>query len=107
MAQPSLYRLTREADTDLKAIYRYTRRTWGQAQAVRYANQLQQCFLMLATRPLAGRPRPDLRPTDLRSFGQGSHVIFYQPQSYGVLIVRVLHGNQDVSQHLGERERPD
>ncbi len=29
------YRKTRRADEDLKEIYRYTRRTWGRAQAVR------------------------------------------------------------------------
>jgi hypothetical protein len=30
------YHKTRRADEDLKEIYRYTRRMWGRAQAVRY-----------------------------------------------------------------------
>ena len=101
---PPTYRLTRQADADLKGIYRYTRRTWGQAQATRYASQLQPCCTMLATRPLAGRPREELQPPGLHSFVQGSHVIFYQPQPYGVLIVRVLHGSQEVTRHLGTGE---
>jgi plasmid stabilization system protein ParE len=33
-------------------------------------------------------------------------VIFYQPQPDGVLIVRVLHGRQDVRTHLGGGEEP-
>jgi plasmid stabilization system protein ParE len=32
--------------------------------------------------------------------------VFYQPQPYGVLIVRVLHGRQDVRTHLGGGEPP-
>ena len=99
-----LYRLTRQAAADLRNIYRYTRRRWGKAQAERYASQLQQCCTMLATRPHAGRKRDELQPPDLHSFVQGSHVIFYQPQPYGVLIVRILHGTQDVRRHFGIEE---
>jgi toxin ParE1/3/4 len=101
-----IYRLTRQAAADLKDIYRYTRRRWGKAQAEQYTSQLQQCFTMLAVRPHAGRTREELQPPGLHSFVQGSHVIFYQPQPYGVLIVRVLHGNQDVRRHLGTGETP-
>jgi toxin ParE1/3/4 len=101
-----LYRLTRQAAADLRDIYCYTRRRWGKAQAERYASQLQQCCTMLATRPHAGRKRDELQPPDLHSFVQGSHVIFYQPQPYGVLIVRILHGTQDVRRHFGIEETP-
>ncbi len=99
--QQPFYRRTREASADLKDIYRHGRRQWGKAQAERYASQLQQCFTMLAVRPHAGRQREELKPEGLRSFVQGSHVIFYQPQPYGVLIVRILHSAQDVTRHLG------
>jgi len=61
-------RATRQADADLKDIYRYTRRTWGQAQATRYARQLQQRFRMLAEHPHAGTTREDLQPSGLHSF---------------------------------------
>jgi toxin ParE1/3/4 len=95
------YRKTRQADSDLKEIYRYTRRTWDKVQAARYTGQLEQCFRMLADNPHAGIRRDELQPSGLHSFVHGSHVVFYQPQPYGVLIVRVLHGNQDVRRHLG------
>ncbi len=94
-------RLTIQAATDLKNIYLYTRRQWGKAQAERYASQLRQCLTMLAIRPHAGRKREALQPAGLHSFVQGSHVIFYQPQPCGVLIVRILHSTQDVTRHLG------
>jgi plasmid stabilization system protein ParE len=60
----------------------------------------------LADNPLTGIAREDLRPEGLRSVVHGSHVVFYQPQPYGVLIVRVLHGWQDVRTHLGGGEEP-
>jgi toxin ParE1/3/4 len=101
-----IYRLTRQAAADLKDVYRYSRRTWGKTQAEQYASQLRQCFTMLAGRSHAGRKREELQPPGLHSFVQGSHVIFYQPKPYGVLIVRVLHGSQDVRRHLGTEETP-
>jgi toxin ParE1/3/4 len=100
------YRKTRRADEDLMEIYRYTRRMWGRAQAVRYIHGLEQRFRVLADNPLAGVAREDLQPPALRSFVHGSHVVFYQQQPYGVLIVRVLHGRQDVRTHLGSSEGP-
>jgi toxin ParE1/3/4 len=104
--QRAIYRLTRQAEADLKGIYHYTRRTWGKAQAAKYTEQIGQCFVLLAERPHSGRKREDLKPPGLRSFVQGSHVIFYKPKSYGVLIVRLLHGNQDVRRQLGNRKAP-
>ena len=98
------YRKTRRTDEDLKEMYRYTRRMWGRAQAELYIRGLEQRFRVLADNPLAGIAREDLQPEGLRSVVHHSHVIFYQPQPYGVLIVRVLHGRQDVRAQLGGGE---
>jgi toxin ParE1/3/4 len=98
------YRKTRRADEDLQEIYRYTRRAWGRAQAELYIRGLEQRFIALAENPLTGIAREDLRPEGLRSVVHGSHVVFYQPQPYGVLIVRVLRGRQDVRTYLGGSE---
>jgi toxin ParE1/3/4 len=100
------YRKTRRADEDLQEIYRYTRRAWGRAQAELYIRGLEQRFRALAGNPFAGITRQDLRPEGLRSLVHGSHVVFYQPQPYGVLIVRVLHGRQDVRTQLGSVDEP-
>ena len=74
------YRKTRRADEDLQEIYRYTRRTWGRAQAEFYVRGLEQRFRALAANPLAGIAREDLRPAGLRSVVHASHVVFYQSQ---------------------------
>ena len=49
----------------------------------------------------AGIAPEDLRPEGLRSVVHGSHLIFYQPQPYGV-----LHGRQYMRAHLGGGEEP-
>ena len=51
------YRRTRQADEDLKEIYRYTQRTWGRAQAGRYIRGLEQRFRALAANPPLGIER--------------------------------------------------
>ena len=107
MASAPGFRLSRAASADLRRIYREGKRQWGTAQAEQYARQFWQCFGMLALHRHAGRPRPELRPSGLRSFAQGSHVVFYQPQPSGVLIIRILGSRQDVTRRLGPDAPPD
>jgi toxin ParE1/3/4 len=52
-------------------------------------------YEMLVLNPLAGRRRPDLGK-DLRSFVVENFVIVYRPRSYGIEVVRVVHGRQDI-----------
>lgn len=54
----------------------------------------QKCRL-LATMPEMGRLRSELA-TNLRSWAVGEHVIFYQPEPDGIMVVRVLHGSRDL-----------
>jgi toxin ParE1/3/4 len=52
-------------------------------------------YEMLVRNPLAGRRRRDLGK-DLRSFAVENFLIFYRPRSYGIEVVRVVHGRQDI-----------
>jgi toxin ParE1/3/4 len=49
----------------------------------------------LADFPLMGEMRDELS-RGLRCFSAGSYVIYYRPLTSGIVIVRVLHGAQDV-----------
>jgi toxin ParE1/3/4 len=84
------YSLARIAESDLKSIIRYTMKTWGKAQTVKYKQGLQARFQLLADNPSMGRSCDSIRP-GLRRFEHGKHVIFYISQPEEVLIVRVLH----------------
>jgi toxin ParE1/3/4 len=84
------YSVARLAESDLKSIIRYTVRTWGRAQTVRYSQGLRNSFQLLADHPSLGRSCDSIFPC-LRRFEQGKHVVFYLSQPGGVLIVRVSH----------------
>jgi toxin ParE1/3/4 len=70
-------------------------------QAQDYLTGLHSHFQALAEHPMYGRSASHLAP-GLRRTEYQSHVVFYQPQSYGVLIVRVLHERMDIEARLSE-----
>jgi toxin ParE1/3/4 len=65
-------------------------RAWGEAQAVRYLNELEACCRMLVDNPELGRACDDIRP-GLRRMESRKHVVFYRREPRGILVVRVLH----------------
>ena len=83
-----------EAARDLDEIRQYIAEN-NPAAAVRLVEEVTELFHRLAEFPLIGRSREELVPK-LRSFPVGNYVIFYQPISDGVEIVRVLHGSRDI-----------
>lgn len=93
------YRLRPRAVADLDDIWDYTLNTWGVAQAERYFAGLRDALEELAERPGLGRQRDDLHPGLLVS-SYAKHLIFYLRAKWGVDVVRVLHGSQDVPQYF-------
>ena len=64
-------------------------------QALAFIERLYETMTLLAGQPLMGRARPELG-ADIRSFPVGRYVIFYQPISNGIDVVRVLSGARDI-----------
>ena len=60
-----------------------------------YADEILDKCAMRAGFPFSGRARPELSK-GLRSFMHGEYVIFYHPCSYGISVVRVIHGRRDI-----------
>ena len=87
------------AKNDLKDIYQYGLRQWGQAQSESYLSTIKNQFWLLTQQPLMGTERPDLLP-DTRSLPIESHTLFYRVTANRVEIIRVLHGRQDPQRHL-------
>ncbi len=87
------------AKNDLKDIYQYGLRQWGQAQSESYLATLKSKFWLLTQQPLMGIERPELLP-DTRSLPIESHTLFYRVSANKVQIIRVLHGRQDPQRHL-------
>jgi toxin ParE1/3/4 len=87
------------AKNDLKDIYQYGLRQWGQAQSESYLSTIKNQFWLLTQQPLMGTERPELLP-DTRSLPIESHTLFYRVTAKRVEIIRVLHGRQDPQRHL-------
>lgn len=87
------------AKNDLKEIYQYGLRQWGQAQSESYLSTLKKQFWLLTQQPLTGTERPELLQ-DTRSLPIESHTLFYRVTANRVEIIRVLHGRQDPQRHL-------
>ena len=94
-----------EAKAGLLSVGEYTLRTWGDAQTVRYLDDLERCVEMLARNPCIGRPCDWIRP-GLHRFEQGRHVVFYRRVKDGILVVRILHRSMLPSRHSFEDETP-
>ncbi len=93
------YRLSRRAAADVDEIADYSIKQFGIKQARRYRDGLETCFQTLAENPRLGRSAEQLAPS-LRRFEHQSHIVFYIPEDWGVLIVRVLHEKMDVPRHF-------
>jgi len=93
------YTLTNRAAQDLREIYDFSFRQFGERQAETYLASPEQRFDQLAQQPASGRPMPHLRPGYLRNMCL-RHAIFYTQSTDGILIVRILHQSMDFARHL-------
>ena len=91
--------ITPAAKNDLKEIYQYGLRQWGQAQSDSYLTAVKDQFWSLTEHSLMGVECRELLP-DTRSLIIHSHTIFYRVTTGKVEIIRVLHSRQDVYRHL-------
>ena len=86
----SEYRLTRDADTDLLEVFLYGFETFGLPRAEDYRDSLTRCFELLADNPKLGRKADEFAP-GARRHEHARHVVFYDEQPYGVLIIAIIH----------------
>lgn len=93
------FHLTPAAKASLKAIGRYTELHWDKAQRNRYLRALDKQCHALAKSPQKGRPRDDIAP-GLRSFPEGSHIIFYVSHRKDIVIIDILHQRMDVFRYI-------
>lgn len=100
------YVLTDDAAEDLRAIIRYSRETWGAAQARRYTQSLERGIIRLAGSPAQFRDMGALYPA-LRMAHCEHHYIFCLPRDdASALIVAILHERMDLMVRLAGRLRP-
>lgn len=94
--------------SQMRAIIRHTRRTWGAAQARRYAEALEHGMREMAGNPGQWRDMGALYP-ELRMARCERHYLFCLPRSNApALIVAILHEWMDLMAKLaGRLQQPD
>jgi toxin ParE1/3/4 len=93
------YRLTPAAQQDLDDIFEHSVAEWGVHVALRYTDDLQAAFVLLANAPQRGRGCDTIR-SGYRRLGVGSHVVYYKTTGYGIAVIRILHQRMDALRHL-------
>ena len=97
------YKLTPDAEQDLRDIARYTLNTWNVATFEKYRDALEETFEAIAAATVQpqifSKNLPDILVTKYRY-----HFIFYLTEDVEVpLIIGVIHERRDIVRHLSER----
>ena len=85
-----------DAREDLREILLYSQEQWGVEQRRRYRGQMYQAMRALVDYPDRGRARDESFP-GCRGLPAEQHMIFYRLTEQEIVIVRILHGNQDAT----------
>ena len=88
----------RRAEEDLLAIANRIS-VDNPAAAVNWLDKIERTLDVLASHPMMGENVSYLRP-NLRRFCQGNYLLFFEPRSYGIDLVRVLHGSRKIEDML-------
>ncbi|MDM7956395.1 type II toxin-antitoxin system RelE/ParE family toxin [Blastomonas sp.] len=87
-----------QAEADIEAIWDCSAANWGLDQADRYTKDIRASCAALASGSKQGRP-VDVRPGYSKR-QTGSHILYFRDTEAAIIIVRVLHGAQDVERYL-------
>ena len=96
-----MYKLHKQARAkqDLKKIWLYTYKKWGEAQADQYFDELDNGLKTLCHNPNIGKNRDAIR-AGYCSFQINRHAVFYKVTASTIQIIRVLHVRRDPERHL-------
>jgi toxin ParE1/3/4 len=88
-----------ESRRDLRAIARFGAKKFGEIQSKAYAELLAQSLRILQSSPHLAVVKPGYhRP--IRVHPVGAHLIVYELRETEICVVRVLHGHQNLADHI-------
>ena len=109
-------RFTRDADTDIIEILRFTRDEFGPSKAATYKQIMQRAFDMIESDPMRVGSRlleqfgPQVRQLHLGSAtgrrSRAAHIVIYHvgektQRGLTITVIRILHERMDPDLHLG------
>ena len=97
------YRLTKDAEQDLREVARYTLKNWGPAMLQEYRGGLKTTFEAIGNNDVIRRDFSDNFP-ELLVTKFKYHFIFYLTEGMGKpTIIGVIHERRDIVKRLSER----
>ncbi len=87
------------AKQDLKNIWLYSYKNWGEELADSYFNELTAAFALIAENPELGIAC-DYIGVGYRQFHINRHLVFYRATTTKIHIVRVLHDSMNYTAHF-------
>jgi len=90
---------TRQAEEDLNDIFKYSFENFGEEQAEKYYDGLEDRLTDILNKTAHSTDWSDARP-DMRRVNYEHHAIFYRRDGDDVIIIRVLHQKMDIFRHL-------
>ena len=93
-----MYRLNPLAKQDVRKIYKFTKKNFGQTQADKYYNQLFDTFEKLDKGHINGKDY-DIAHPKAKGYRIESHVVFFLRSGKNTEIIRVLHKSMDYIRH--------
>jgi len=92
------YKLSKKADSDFKNIYKYTYKKFGERQADKYTESLEDCFLLISDNQNMGRTANNVSK-GLFQHEHQKHIVFYRIKKHHIFIVRIRHNSEDMKQY--------
>ena len=99
MTLPMRHRLSPTATRDVARLYRVSILSFGLAHADRYLLRLKEAFRGVGEHPEANAVRKEYRG-NVRIKRFEAHHIVYRVLADEVVVVRVLHGRQDIMRNV-------
>lgn len=88
------YRLTPKARLDLRELWLYSKKTWSRQQADTHQDGLVRVIEVLASMPTMAREHTEFTPP-IRLHLTATCLIVYRVEEEGIVVLRVLGGQQD------------
>ena len=96
------FTLTKQAEQDLKEIWHYTDKKWGEEQADSYTADLKQCCESLCVNPAMAKALYEVHGS-LRVYLCKHHYVFFLEQEDRLLFTAFLHERMDALRHIQHR----
>ncbi|MGB7758025.1 MAG: type II toxin-antitoxin system RelE/ParE family toxin [Salinisphaera sp.] len=98
-----MYRLSRLAADDFASIFEYTLVEFGPRQADAYTEDLEKTLQLLASSLLISHECPEVA-AGVRRHDHHRHAIFYRYRGEDIFVIRILHQQMSIADHLFEVE---